>query len=253
MAVQFYSGSSNNYIRWTDPTNALGHTSKTICAWVRRASGSISTTSERACVARIDGGTNVADADEYNNLYIYSEGGGGGDVRYLSKFSTTSGVWSISAVSLIGSSWAHIAITHNASSTANDPVFYLNATSKTVTEITTPSGTYRSGTASPVYFYAGYVGTNSGNMVFELEDVRVYNVIKTAAEISAIYNEDIRTAQTIDETGLKFHAPLTMCKNLTYSTFDNAALTASNEFYDRMNGYTGAPTVGGSYPIGITP
>lgn len=54
-------------------------------------------------------------------------------------WSTSAGRWSC-AVS--DSAWFHLVVTYDHGSTANDPVMYLNGSSATVTEFSTPAGSY---------------------------------------------------------------------------------------------------------------
>ena len=152
-------------------------------------------------------------------------------------WSTAAGVWTIAKPST--GVWHSFIISYNKGSTANNPVIYIDGISVTVTRATAPSGTYRSGTGS--YWE---VGADDGTNVLDgyVEDLRYYNVIKSAAQASVIASENIHTSATIDESGLVFHAPLTMCKGLTYPTFAGSVLGAANTFFDRINGYLGVPS-----------
>ena len=215
MAITF---SSSDYVRFTSPTNALGHSSKTY-----------------AFLSIGDAANPFFKYDNTGDEIRVSLGGGGNRViEFRANFSTNDGIWTASTTDASGI-WA---ISYNGSSTANDPVIYCNGVSLTVTEGSTPSGTYQS---PATRIDIGFTGSIGGTSV-SVQDVRIYNVIKTAAQVAAIANEDIFTDQNIDESGLVFHVPFTMCKGLTYSTYAGSTLAAANEFIDRVNGYIGVPS-----------
>lgn len=58
---------------------------------------------------------------------------------------TTTGVWDVSAAgATAASTWIHVVITYDGSSTANNPIFYINGQSVSVTRTTAPAGTITS-------------------------------------------------------------------------------------------------------------
>lgn len=232
MAVKF-AGAGTQYIKFTAPTNALGLTSKTIhLKYYHNANPA----DVIGTLWFIFDGTGT-DADEYNYLIIL--GSAPLKLSFMAHFSTTNGVWNTTNNVLTVGAWHDIIVTYNGSATGNNPVIYVNGVSVAVTRATAPVGTYRSGTSADMYLgdiTADY--TANGN----IEDLRIYNVIKTAAQAAAIASEDLLTDQSIDESGLVFHAPLMMCQGQEWSTFAGSTLEAANEFLDRVNGYVGVPT-----------
>ena len=211
MSVRF---DSNAYIRFSSPTAALNLTSKTYHCFVT--------------------GRSARTFFSGNDIFQISPGTSSvNTLRFEAFFSTTNGVWTASPPI----NATKITITYNGGATGNNPVIYADGVSLTVTRTAAPVGTY---STSATQIDLGHNGSVS-NPLF-LEDFRIYNVIKTAAQVAAIADEDIRTDQNIDESGLVFHAPLTMCRGLTYPTFVGATLSAANEFLDRVNGYVGVPS-----------
>ena len=217
MAVTF---DSNDYIRFTAPTASLGHTSKTYHFQV----------ASRGDLSR-NFYSNSGSTGDYIATQIVSTNR---TIQFEADFSTTNGVWTTTFSLGTGS---RITITYNGGSTANNPIIYVNGVSQTVTRTTAPVGTYQ---VPANRIDLGYLSMVSDAV--NLEDFRIYNVIKTAAQVAAIASEDIRTDQNIDESGLVFHAPLTMCKGLTYPTYVGTTLGTANEFLDRINGYVGVPS-----------
>lgn len=141
-----------------------------------------------------------------------------------------------------------IMITYAGTATSANPIAYVDGVSVTITENTSPSGTWaglknvlkignRDDTVS------NYAHTFNGSYL----DARIYDAIKTPAQAALVASENINTDDRIDESDLIFHAPLTMCKGLTYPTYVGSVLETANEFYDRINGYVGVPS---GEPIG---
>jgi len=228
MAVSLSPLSSK--VTFATPTNALGHVAKTIFFV-----GGYSPTISEWFIRIYDGvGT---DSDEYFEIKFV--GGSPFTLDIKAHFSTTNGLWRYQAS--YGSFTGSFAVTYNGSSVANNPLLYLNGLNIALTKITTPVGTYRTGTGSDLRLEGVAPKT------FGVEDFRIYNVVKNAQQIVNMTNEDIHADANIDESGLVFHAPLTMCKGMTYPTYDNSVLSSANEFIDRINGYLGVPS---NNPIG---
>lgn len=229
MGIQF---TGRQTIKFTNPINAIGLVSKTIYLRFNPLTSSIGTP-----IFRIYDGTGT-DSDENILLYFNNEAT---KISFSAHFSTTNGLWQTTNNVLTSNNEYRICVTYDGGNVANNPLIYMNGVSVAVTRVTAPVGTYRNGTSADIY-----VGNNNGNPTnesdFTVEDCRLYTGIKTATQAANITNENIETNATIDESNLVFHAPLVMCKELTYSTFVGSTLGASNEFLDRMNGYVGVPT-----------
>jgi len=242
MAVQF-SSSAQQEIKFSAPTNALGLTSKTIFLNYTPASDTQRTL---MYIVPVD---QVLDTDEYNRVQHYT----GRKLEFVAHFSTMDGIWRTTNACLTLNAENKIMIVYDGASTANNPTIYVNGVSVAVTRTVAPSGTYRSGTSGMAIYIGGIAGLVSAPDG-KIKDVRIYSGSKTSGQALSIASEVLESSQNIDETNLKFHASLSMCKDLTYSAlygtpFAGATLGSSNEFYDRINGYVGVPS--GS-PVGAS-
>ena len=106
------------------------------------------------------------------------------DLKFHRDWTTTPGQWVIAAAAhgMTLTNWNHIALTYDGSSTANDPLFYANGVSKTVTRTTAPAGTLWT-TAGP-----WFLGNNSASGTLphggSLEWFSIHNVVLTAQEVA---------------------------------------------------------------------
>jgi hypothetical protein len=232
MAVK-YDNSGIKYIKWTAPSGVVGLISKTIhLKYTHRGDPSSFGT-----LWTIFDGTG-SDTDQYDVVLIPA-GGFPLKIAFAAHHSTTDGYWRTTNDVLALDTETDIIVTYDGSNTANNPAIYIHGISVPVTRVTAPVGTYRSGVSTDMY-----IGTplSGGNPNGEIEDVRVYTGLKSAAQAAVIAGEDIETDATIDETNIVFHAPLTMCKGLTYETFAGSTLGAANTFFDRIAGLLGVPS-----------
>lgn len=166
-----------------------------------------------------------------------------GKITLWVRWSTSEGEWRLSS-GIAATTWKHIVITYNNSSTSNNPSFYVDGSSASITETQTPIGTYRTGTGNTFS-----VGKTTGGMSFDgrVADVRVYNFVISASQASAIYTDGPFGANF--DNGLIFNAPLTNCTALSGASFDGYTLTASQLLIDRIGCAQGTPS--GS-PLGST-
>ncbi len=96
------------------------------------------------------------------------------------------GQWYTPADSITFNTWQHVAITYNNTSAANDPVFYINGKSQSVTEQILPEGS-----ASSDASYNLLIGNRLDNdRAFNgvIDDMRIYNYARTPDEIALDYN-----------------------------------------------------------------
>ena len=125
--------------------------------------------------SKIDGGAGW-------ELIIDNQAGGYVDVSLRVDFSTQQGVWKVAGKIPIGIQ-THLAVTYNADSTSNDPIFYINGAVYTPVEETTPSGTRSSDASSNLW-----IGSNSSvALTFngELQESALYATSLSAARIQA--------------------------------------------------------------------
>jgi hypothetical protein len=98
---------------------------------------------------------------------------------------TTSGTWRTTNRECTLGTWHHIAITYNYASTANDPIIYINGSAVSITQITTPNGSFGNITTFVLGNTAGLPRSLNGY----ISDFRSYNNILTATQIDAIFQE----------------------------------------------------------------
>jgi hypothetical protein len=104
-------------------------------------------------------------------------------LKLRAKFSNQDGIWS-AGVPTIDSVWNHVTVSYNASSDTNDPQIYFNGTPATVTEESSPDGTY-AGDAS----FRGYIGNVNQEWSGKLEEFRIYNTTTSASKAEKLYLE----------------------------------------------------------------
>ncbi|MBU0544601.1 MAG: LamG domain-containing protein, partial [Proteobacteria bacterium] len=73
-------------------------------------------------------------------IYLHSESAGYTVLRIIRYFSGSYAQWNTSSAIVPINKWTHLAITYDDSSTANDPIIYVNGSSIALTESTAPSG-----------------------------------------------------------------------------------------------------------------
>ena len=107
-------------------------------------------------------------------------------IRFETGFSGGQGGWATPTGSISLNNWYHVAAVYNSGSAANDATIYINGTPQTITEVTTPSGTYNSDAA-----YALQIGGFTGALrTFDglIDDVRIYDRALDGAEIAQLAN-----------------------------------------------------------------
>jgi len=126
--------------------------------------------------------------DKGQKVFYLDNTGSGGRVEtmtFYQFFSGSDGYWYAQQSSIKLNQWQHVVLTYNSSATGNNPKFYLNSTSKTLTKGSTPTGSADSDAASNLF-----VGDNGGGTrAFQgkMDDLRIYNRILSADEISRLY------------------------------------------------------------------
>jgi len=113
-------------------------------------------------------------------------------VAFRHNFSPSKGTWKSSdfVLPIATSQWTQIVVIYISDSDTNDPVYYVNGSSISLTEINTPSGTRNTDNGADLYI--GNRETFDRTFNGLLDDVRIYNKALTASEIKQLYFETKR-------------------------------------------------------------
>lgn len=117
---------------------------------------------------------------------------------FNAQWSSANGAWSIAKPST--GAWVHCCVTYSWSSTANDPVLYINGASQVITERQAPSGT-KVNTGDRLV-----LGLNpSFYLNGRLAEFAIWNRVLTAAEVAQLGDG---FAPSVMRRGLVFYDPL---------------------------------------------
>lgn len=153
-------------------------------------------------------------------------------LQFFTERSITDGTWQYS--SAIPTGIVLLCITYDDSSVSNDPTIYINGSSVTVVESTTPSGTLNSNT----YWSLGDKPAAGAivSIVGEMLSFCVYNRILSAAEIADAYNSRL---------AIPTYRGLVFAPNLAGAAGgvgDGSALSSTNYIIDPISGAQGTPS-----------
>jgi hypothetical protein len=121
--------------------------------------------------------------------------------RFFQDTNDTSGQWRSPDITL--NAWHHIAITYDRGSLTNDPVIYVDGSSVTVTEVSTPTMMIQSG---EVRVRIGEDAANASDFDGRLAECAIWNVLLTADEIASLARGTNPTL--IRTTALEVYIPL---------------------------------------------
>ena len=85
--------------------------------------------------------------------------------------------------------WYRVVVTYDGSSSANDPIIYINGAAETIAEPQSPSGTLKSDSSNNVL--AGDSLYGSAVLDGYLDEVRISNVVRSASYVVASYNNQV--------------------------------------------------------------
>ena len=134
MSVEFTNPAGAQYIDFGSAiSGVIGLTAKSVAFWVKPDDFGAAYE-----MLIISDGTGT-DTDELFDIVTQITTG---KVGLVAHFSTTNGVWIITSATLTAGAWNHVVVTYDGTSTANNPVIYINGASVAVTRSTAPVGTY---------------------------------------------------------------------------------------------------------------
>lgn len=225
MAVLFDGSTTHNILYSSPPVTALGLTQSTLIFTVNR-----STPVDYSILFQAEP---TAGTDELFFINMdYSTGYDAGKISYLARWSGGNADW-YSTNDVLSTGEQEIAITYDASSAANNPIFYVNGVSVAVTSTGARSGSYVTGTNCDIRIGSSVIPST----ICTIRRILRYNRILSASEILEAYNSKLAVPSW---RGLVFAPPLWAVK-------DGQALGASDVVRDLISGASGVPT--GS-PIG---
>lgn len=137
-----------------------------------------------------------------NRKYIINNdnGNGGEGFVFQAYFSSNQGRWSINYPT--NNIWYDFVITFDASSASNDPIWYKDGVSQTVTERVTPSGTILT---TDDNIYVGNVSDDSLTWDGRIAEYAVWNRVLSASEVAQLGKG---YAPSFIRKGLVFYDPL---------------------------------------------
>jgi hypothetical protein len=116
---------------------------------------------------------------------------GSTNILFYHEFSTTAGVWRTTDGVITDGEWFFIAATYDSSDTDNDPIFYVNEDTPSVSETGTPEGTVVSDAANNLFLSFTSSGFD-GNQ----DNITIWNKILSPSEIAELYNSGVPTDPT---------------------------------------------------------
>jgi len=111
-------------------------------------------------------------------------------LHFGQQWSLLTGQWESPDSSIQTAVWQHVVVTYDHASTANDPMFFVNASSQTVTQTQGPSGT-RTGDGATDFYIGSKATTSTENFNGILDEVRVSRVIRSPAWFAACYSNQL--------------------------------------------------------------
>ena len=128
----------------------------------------------------------LIDASNTGYLFlIQAESGGNAQLAFIHFFDGDDGNWKLTNRDVPIGSWSHIVVTYNSSDVANDPVIYVNGSSKAITEDVDPTGTVNADNSNKI------IGNQNGNgRAFDgyISECAMWKTVLDADAVTAIYN-----------------------------------------------------------------
>lgn len=223
MAVGF-TNTTGQYLDFGNLTSVVGLSQKTLLIW-------LNLTSTPAASQTI---FEIYHASSTNELFfaIANFGADAGKFGVGQRFTGNDGEWrTTNDILVTGANF--IAVTYDASSSANTPVMYYAGASVPVTTATAATGTAELSTASTIRIGAGQFINKSidGNSV----SICYYNRIFSAQEIADAYSSKLAIP---DRRGLVFAPQFQGCAG---GVAEGGTMAAGNTVADAVSGALGVP------------
>jgi hypothetical protein len=182
----------------------------------------------------------IGNYNDYMGAFLQVTGGGNALVYRNNNFTASMGLWWHDWTTygwFTKDVWHHVAVTHDQSSTLNDPIIYVDGTSWGSKEVLTPSGTNKDDTGAN--FAIGNIKSPSVDYSWpfngRIKDARVYNRILTPTEVATLNSEG--AGGTGVTTGMVFQSPCVRTSDLAHYT--DLTLTDEDKLIDNIYGVIG--------------
>ena len=149
--------------------------------------------------------------------------------------SSADGIWRTAADTIPLNTWSHIAITHDISTSTNDPIIYIDGSAMALTETQTPVGDVSEevgnnfvigNNKSTTYNYSAAIDG-------QIKDVRIFNRVITSGEVTTLSGGGEVTS------GMQFQ---TFCvRTGELSDYEDLTLTSDKKLIDNLYGVVGTP------------
>jgi hypothetical protein len=225
MAIDF--DGTNDYVTFGAQT-ALNTSTFSVSVWVRpesyvgadNAGGRIVT---KEANTGLDDGWGIAVDTQFSGV-----------LTFRSEWSNASALWSCALALNV---WSHVVVTYVFTSTANDPVMYVNGVSVTVTERVAPSGTAAVGVNALVVGARGTSG--AGEFNGQIEDLQFFNVVLNAQQVAELYAKQGLPGHVTPEANVLLRARM------------NEGVTGSSVRDSSLSGFHGTASGSPVYAEGI--
>lgn len=133
--------------------------------------------------------TKAAGALDGFGILIQLAGVGIERLTFIQDFSGGVAQWETLDNSISLNVWQHIVLIYDSSSTANDPIMYINGASQTINETASPSGTVESDASNNLWIGArNDSGTPSREFDGLIDELALWDRGLTSDEVSQLYN-----------------------------------------------------------------
>ena len=236
LAVEFAGGASGDAVNFGYIPSVTNIQQRTISFWIYM---------DTAPVSASDNVVSILDDDKGMSISVTTDS----QIQYYSKRSVLLGIWKTPISSIATGAWKNVVVTMDQVGTSADPIIYINGVLQTLTETVTPGGALKDEYGVNLIVGNGKMASEDYIRAFDgkIKDVRVYNRVLSAAEVTTLYNGGTPDMDLVTD-GLQFQAFVVPTFRLT--DFVDATLTSDMKVRDRIYGVVGTPH--GS-PIGRNP